>query len=144
MYVWQGANNRVFCGTISVTCSYRGELLGLLAIHLLVRSVVKVNTSLVGSIDIYSDCKTALWTIETLPPTMIPTRFRHADILKLILIHCNDEAVTRRYTHVIAHQDDDEEYEDLSRPSQLNCMMDAKAKQSIRDWDCHGKQNAKR
>lgn len=107
-------------------------------------SVVKTNDSLVGTVDIYSNCKTALWTIENLLLTMIPSRFRHANILKLILIHCKDEAAMRMYTHVRAHQDDIKDYDDLSRPSQLNCKMDAIAKQSIWDWEQYGKQNVKR
>lgn len=133
-----------FCEQSSVACSYQGELLGLLAIHLIALSVIKANDSLTGSLDIYSDCKTALWKLETIPPTMIPAWFRHADILKIILIHCKLETLATKFIHVPVHQDEDEDFDDLSRPSQLNCLMDAKAKQCIIDWDRAGRPNIRR
>lgn len=133
-----------FCEQSSVACSYRGELLGLLAIHLILASVCTANEGFQGAVEIYSDCKAALWTLENLPPTSIPARFRHADILKIILIHCKNESLDMKYEHVVAHQDDEEEFEYLSRPSQLNCMMDLKAKQAILDWEAAGRPSIQR
>jgi hypothetical protein len=37
-------------------CSYGGEFLGLLAIHLILLSINKINPTLTGSVHIYSDC----------------------------------------------------------------------------------------
>jgi len=71
-------------------CSYRGELLGLLAIHLILLSVNKVNPDLPGSVHIYSDCLGALDKVKNLPPHRIPSKCRHSDVLKNIMIHCSD------------------------------------------------------
>ena len=118
-----------------VACSYRGELLGLLAIHLILLSIKQAHGIQEGMVDIFSDCLTALWTVEHLPPTMIPSRFQHADILKIILINCGDLGFQKKYTHVPAHQDDHEDFDNLSRPSQLNCIMDQRAKACITERD---------
>ena len=55
--------------------SYRGELLGLMAIHLILRSLNEVFTDLWGSVHIYSDCLGALNKVENLPPYCIPTKY---------------------------------------------------------------------
>ena len=120
-----------FCEQSSVACSYRGELLGLLAMHLILLGVETAYPATGGRVDIYSDCLTALWTVENLPPTMIPSRFKHADILKIILTQCGQFAFDKKYIHVPAHQDDTEEFETLTRQSQLNCIMDHWAKECI-------------
>lgn len=120
-----------FCERSTVACAYRGELLGLLAIHLILLSVDTVGEGLEGTLDVYSDCMTAIWTIGNLPPTMIPARFKHADILKVLLIKCAHLSDHRRLIHVPAHQDDDEDFDLLSRSSQLNCIMDHRAKQIL-------------
>ena len=88
-------------------CAYRGELLGILAIHLILLSVNKVNPTLAGSAHIYSDCLGALSRVEHLPPHKIPTRCRHSDILKTILVNCSDLTFRRYFSHASAHQDDD-------------------------------------
>jgi hypothetical protein len=72
-----------------LACSYRGELLGLLAIHLILLSVNKVNPNLLGSVHIYSDCLGALDKVKNLPPHRIPSKCRHSDVLKNIMIHCS-------------------------------------------------------
>ncbi len=53
-------------------CSYRGELLGLLAIHLIHLSVNRVNPELLGLVHIYLDCLRALNKVKNLPPHQIP------------------------------------------------------------------------
>ena len=60
--------------------TYRGEMLGLMKIHLLLMSVHMISTALQGSVKIYSDCLGALGTVADLPPNRIPTRCRHSDI----------------------------------------------------------------
>ena len=113
--------------------SYRGELLGLMAIHLILLGVNTFHTGIKGSVHIWSDCMGALEKVEYLPPYRIPTRCSHGDILKNILVNCSDLTFSRKFSHVPAHQDDHTNYEDLSRPSQLNCQMDYQAKLNI--WD---------
>jgi hypothetical protein len=112
----------------SIACSYRGELVGLMAIHLLLLAVNEVTPTLTGSVHIYSNCLRALDKVKHLPPFQIPARWSHSDVLRNILTNCNSLSFDRLYLHVKAHQDDMEEYKNLSRPSQLNCTMDYHSK----------------
>jgi hypothetical protein len=109
-------------------CSYRGELAGLMVIHLLLLAVNKVTPTLTGLVHIYSDCLGALDKVENLPPSRIPMGWSHSDLLRNILTNCKNLSFNRLYLHIKAHQDDMEEYKNLSCPSQLNCTMDYHAK----------------
>ena len=82
-----------------LTCAnaYRGELLGLLAIHLILLAVNEVEPNLTGSVSIYSDCPRALEKVATLPTTRVPCRSKHADILKIMMIHCQNFTFNCRY-----------------------------------------------
>ena len=66
------------------------ELLGLMAIHLILLATNKVWPELQGSAKVYSDCLGALQKVTTLPPHRIPSRCRHSDILKNIMVNCAD------------------------------------------------------
>ena len=112
-------------------CSYRGELLGLLAIHLILLSINKIDPTLTGSVHIFSDCLGALNKVKNLPPHRIPSKCRHSDVLKMIMIHCSSMSFDRLFSHVSAHQDDREEFESLSREAQLNCACDFGAKRVL-------------
>ena len=116
--------------------AYRGELLGLMAIHLILLAANRVNPELQGSVNIVSDCLGALDKVANLPPNRIPTRCKHSDILKNIMINCTDLTFDLHYSHVRAHQDDSTLYALLSRPAQLNCNMDINAKRVI--WGLDG------
>ena len=59
---------------------HRGELLGLMVIHLLLLSVHTISPALLGSVKIYSDCLGAWERVSDMPPNRIPTRCRHSDI----------------------------------------------------------------
>jgi hypothetical protein len=111
--------------------AYRGELLGLMAIHLLLLSFDKVWPELDGEVHIYSDCLGALDKVENLPPHRIPSRCRHSDVLKNIMVNCSDLSFKRLFSHVAAHQEDRKKWEDLERPAQLNCGCDERAKEEI-------------
>ncbi len=63
-------------------CSYQGELLGLMAIHLILLSISKITPDLMGLVHIYSNFLDALDKIQTLPPHRIPSKFQHSDVLK--------------------------------------------------------------
>ena len=117
-------------------CAYRGELLGLLAIHLILLAVNTLRPNLVGTVRICSDCLGALGRVVDLPADRLPSGIRHSDILKVLMIHCRDFTFDCVYEHVEAHQDDQYAYSELSRVSQLNCCMDAEAKQEL--WDLVG------
>ena len=115
--------------------SYHGELLGLMAIHLILRSINEVFTVLQGSVYIYSNCLGALNKVKNLPPYCIPTQCSHSDILKNIMVNCSNLSFTGIFSHVKAHQDDHIGYESLTRSAQLNCQMDYHAKKAIWELD---------
>jgi hypothetical protein len=105
-------------------CSYRGELISLMAIHLILLSVNEVYLDLTGSVEIFSDCLGTLDKVQNFPPLHILLRCSHSNILKNILNNCSDLTFDRYYSHVSAHQDDTQEYCSLTQPLQLNCAMD--------------------
>ncbi len=111
--------------------SYRGELLGLMAIHLILRGVNAASPNLRGLVMILSNCLGALNKVRDLPPYRIPTQCSHWDILKNIMTNCSKLTFTRQYSHVKAHQDEGRAYSNLPREAQLNCQMDYLAKMAI-------------
>ena len=120
-----------FSESSRVANAYRGELLGLMAIHLILLSVDRVHGGITGSVEVVSDCLGALRRVTDLPPYWIPSRCKHSDILKNILVHCRALSFTLRYLHVRAHQDNATSFKKLSRKAQLNCICDHTAKQRI-------------
>jgi hypothetical protein len=111
-----------------VANAYHGELVGMMAVHLLLLVVDMVSPSLSGSATIYSDCLGALGRVAKLPPYRIPFRCRHSDILKTIMVNWASLSFQREYHHVAAHQDNHTWWEDLTRAAQLNSACDAGAK----------------
>jgi hypothetical protein len=111
--------------------AYRGELLGLMAIHLLLVSMNRVHYTLEGSVEVVSDCLEALKRVVHLLPYQIPSRCKHLDILKNILVNCRDLTFTLHYSHVKAHQDGNVAFNKLSQKLQLNCICDHLVKQRI-------------
>ncbi len=111
----RGRISGIFLEQTMAACSYQGKLLGLLAIDLILLSVNKVNPNLTGSVHIYSDCLGALKKIENLPPHRIPSEFRHSDVLKNIMINCSSMTFDCLFLHVSTHQDNREEFKNLSR-----------------------------
>jgi hypothetical protein len=85
-----------------------------MAIHLLLLATNEVHPGLKGSITIFSDCISGLDKVQNLPPYRIPSRCRHLDILKVIMVNCTNLSFTRHYRHVKVHQDDGTEYHLLS------------------------------
>ena len=122
-----------FSETSTHANAYRGELMGLMAIHLILKAADKVWPGLNGRARIYSDCLGALRKVANLPPHKIPRRCLHANILKNVLVHCTSFSFTLAYSHVKAHQDDHEEFGNLPRPAQLNVYCDSMAKHKI--WE---------
>ncbi len=120
-----------FSEGLLVANAYRGELLGLTAIHLILLSVNKLHRDLLGSVEIVSDCLGALKRVTHLPPYRIMLRCCHSNILKTILVHCRDLSFTTHYLHVRVHQDDSTTFAQLSRKVQLNCICNHIAKQRI-------------
>jgi hypothetical protein len=125
---------RIWCSfpeASRVACSYCGELVGLMAIHLILLAINEINLGLMGSVRIYSDCLGALEKVKNLPPSIVPSSLAHSDILKNILVNCSNLTFGQLYSHVLAHQDDKLDYSNLSRPSQLNVNIDYNARQVL-------------
>ncbi len=120
-----------FSESLATANAYRGELLGLMAIHLLLVSVNRAHTMLVGSVEMILACLGALKRVVHLPPYRIPSRCKHSDIIKNILVNCCKLTFTLHISHVKAHQDDNVAFDKLSRKLQLNCICDHLAKQRI-------------
>mmetsp|Transcript_42563 Transcript_42563/g.89338 ORF Transcript_42563/g.89338 Transcript_42563/m.89338 type:complete len:212 (+) Transcript_42563:1288-1923(+) len=135
MLSWPGTSHRKLPEKTLVANAYRGELLGLMAVHLLLLSIDKVEDLSGGSAHIYSDCLGALSRVSELPPQRIPSRCRHSDILKTILVSCGSLELKHYYSHVKSHQDDHKKWQELSRESKLNVYCDAGAKGEIYEQD---------
>ncbi len=86
-----------------------------MAIHLILLSENKLHSNLSGSVKIVSDCLGALKHVTYLPLYRIPSQCRHSDILKTILVHCQNLSFTTYYLHINAHQDDNKSFAQLSR-----------------------------
>jgi len=117
-----------FSERMDMANAYQGELLGLMAIYLIRLSVNKINPMLKGRVEIISDCLGALNRVSYLPPYRIPSRCRHSDILKNILMHSRDLSFAMYYMHIKAHQDSHISFKNLDRKVQLNCICDHAAK----------------
>ena len=63
-----------FVAQSSASCVYRGELLRLMAIHLILLTANKVSQDLQGQVIIISDCLGALDRVAHLPKDCVPTR----------------------------------------------------------------------
>jgi hypothetical protein len=70
----QGRVVGLFSESLIGANAYRGELLGLMAIHLILLSINKIHPTLAGSVEIVSDCLGALKRVTYLPPYQIPSR----------------------------------------------------------------------
>jgi hypothetical protein len=77
----------MFLEALLVANIYRGELLGPMAIHLILLSINKLHSDLAGKVKIVLDCQGASTRVTYLPLYRIPSRCRHSDILKTILVH---------------------------------------------------------
>jgi hypothetical protein len=120
-----------FSESLTVANAYRGELLGLMAIHLILLSINKINCNLSGGVEIVSDCLGALKRVTSLPQYRIPSCCQHSDILKNLLVNCQDMSFTLYYSHMKVHQDNNKSFKKVSRKAQLNCICDYTAKQQI-------------
>jgi hypothetical protein len=82
-------------------------------------------------VEVVSNCLESLKHVVHLPPYWIPLRCKHLDILKNILVNCQDLTFTLYYSHVKAHQDDNVAFDKLSWKLQINCICNHLAKQRI-------------
>ena len=107
-----------FAETSTHVNTHSGELKGLMVICLILKAADQLLGGIEGRAVIYSDCLGALEKVAHLSPHKIPTRCQPSDILKNIIILCNNLsfALVLIYSHVKAHQDNHEEFRNLPRP----------------------------
>jgi hypothetical protein len=86
--------------------AFQGELLGLMAVHLLLLAANTEAPGLACYVKIHSNCLGALGRVAELPSYCIPTRCRHSDILKAILVNCGGLSFHWEYIHVEALQNE--------------------------------------
>jgi hypothetical protein len=127
----QGHLTGAFLEQTIAACSYRGEFLGMMAIHLILLSINRIASTLTGSAHIYSDCLGTLDKIQNLPPHRIPSKCQPLDMLKNVMLHCSTMSFMRLFSHVSAHQDDQTKFNNLPLKAQLNCAVDFGAKKAL-------------
>jgi hypothetical protein len=127
----QGRVFGLFSKSLIIANTYWGELLGLMAIPLILLSISKIHQTLLGSVEIVLECLGALKWVTYLPPYRIPSRCPHSDILKTIQVNRRDLTFTMYYSHIKAHQDDQTSFKNLSRKAQLNCICNHAVKHQI-------------
>jgi hypothetical protein len=120
-----------FCETSKHAGSYRGELLGLLAIHVFLLAIT----------DFYDLQTTSLGTIacdnlgglnkSKERRRKVPINHKHADILRsLRRVHARLRG-RMTYTHVYGHQDRRKTWNQMTLLERLNCRCDSLAKKAI-------------
>jgi hypothetical protein len=124
--------------------AYRGELLGLMAAHLVLRGVAELHPNLSGKVALYSDCEGALDKLANLPPQRLPAKCKHSDILKNILLNCKNLPFDIVSEHIPAHQDGTIAFHLLSRAAQLNCAVDSGAKNCLLNAAASGESTRRR
>jgi hypothetical protein len=89
---------RVWCSfleVLKVACSYHGELVRLIVIHLILLAINEVNLGLKGSVHIFFNCLGALDRVKNLPPFRIPSSLAHSNVLNNILVNCSNSSFNR-------------------------------------------------
>jgi hypothetical protein len=115
--------------------AYHGELLGLMAVHLILLGINELDPTLAGKVTVYLDCKGALDKVEGLPLGHLPAKCKHLDILKNIFVNCANLSFAVVFEHIEAHQDDRVDFHRLLQPAQLNYAVDAGAKWRLLEAD---------
>ncbi len=81
------------------TIAYRGKLLGLMAVHLVLLGINGLLPGLSGKVVIYFDCNSELKKVECLPLLWIPSQFKHADILNKNPVDCTSLTFAVEFMH---------------------------------------------
>ena len=116
--------------------SYRGELLGLTAIHHLVSFVLEFYVVQKARGSIHCDNKGALHQASTKRKRVRP-RTKHADLIRNLRHIKASHSFEVVYMHVKAHLDDHFAWNELTVIQQLNVHCDHLAKQAVQDWISH-------
>jgi hypothetical protein len=118
-------------------CSYWGDLLGLMAVHLILLNVDRIYLMLTGSVHIYLDCLGVLDKIQNLPPHCIPSKCRHSNVQKNVMLHCGSLSFKCLFSHVSTHQDNPTQWENLTRMEKVDCTTDFGSKRVLLNLDAN-------
>ena len=110
--------------------SYRGELLGMLAIHLLLHAVEQFYHSAGEGNAIYCDNKGAIYTFSK-QHKRVSAGSKNNDIQHVLRRIQAQMKSSHQHRHVKAHQDDYRRRDRLSLAAQLNCECDDLAKAAV-------------
>lgn len=113
--------------------SYRGELLGLTAIHNLVAYVLEYYVVRTARGSIHCDNKGALHQASIKRKRVRP-RTKHADLIRNLRHIKATHNLEVLYHHVKAHLDDHIAFDQLTAVQQLNVHCDLLAKQAVQDY----------
>ena len=84
--------------------TYRAELLGLMAIYLILLAANRVRPDLTRAVSVVSDCLGALGKMSTLHENQIPSWCQHSNILQNIMVNCGRLGFNLQYLQVRAHK----------------------------------------
>ena len=107
--------------------AYRSELFGILGVLVMVTAICKEYQIQAGGITIYCDGESAVKRVNN-SRTQVSNKSQHFDVINSILSCCDNLPIGIKLKHIKGHQDDHMPYSSLSRPAQLNIMVDYMAK----------------
>ena len=110
--------------------SYRGELLGMLAINLFLLAYEEYHNVHGAVHDVFCDNKGAVFTFSK-SDMRISSGSKHGDIRRVLRTVRMKMKTSTTPRHVKAHQDDFVDRSTLSLPAQLNCFCDDLAKRAV-------------
>jgi hypothetical protein len=111
--------------------SYRGELLGLLAIHVFIVGVCEFFRIDSGDLGLVACDNLGGLNKAKLRRKKIRAGTKHADILRSLRSIHRKLRGRLRYEHVYGHQDKKKRWSDMTLLEQLNCRCDALAKAAV-------------
>ena len=114
----------------NVASAYRGELLGLVAIHTIVWAAAQYYRLSAVQGKICCDNQGALYK-SSYSPRRIRTGAPHADLLRALRSLKMNKLFQMTYDHVDSHQDRYKLWFQLSLPEQLNVICDGLAKEAV-------------
>jgi hypothetical protein len=122
-----------FCEVNAAAGSYRGELLGLLVIHVFVLTVCEFYGCNEGSRGLVACDNLGGLNKSKERRKKIPSGAKHADILRsLRRVHARLKGKLQ-YQHVYGHQDRRKTYAQMTLLERLNCICDTLAKAAVHE-----------
>ena len=114
----------------NVASSYRRELLGLHALHVLLHAIESYYELGKSPVLIWCDNKGDL-SASKRHHKQVPTGKKHSDILRALQAVRRQNSTNHNYFHMFAHHDNITNWLDLPLETQLNCICDSLAKSAV-------------